>query len=162
MPVPPPAPAAAARPVAIVSACLLGRPSRYDGRHKLAPALRPLLEGRGYRILALCPEADAGLPTPRPPMDLRVGPDGTIRCLDIHGCDHTPLLADWIATILERLRPLAPALFVLKAKSPSCGLKKSPPGLFAAAAREAFPDARFLDEADLPPLPLPPSRENKG
>ena len=79
-------------------------------------------------------------------MNLRRLPDGTVRCIDINGLDLTPALTSWIAATIRRLRPLSPALFILKSKSPSCGLALTPPGLFAAAARRAFPAARFLDE----------------
>lgn len=83
-------------------------------------------------------------------MNLRHLPDGTVRCIDINGLDLTPSLDTWIDATIRRLRPLAPSLFILKSKSPSCGLLLDPPGLFATAARRAFPTARFLDELSLP------------
>lgn len=135
-------------PLAVVSACLLGRPCRYDGHHKLAPTLRQQLEGRGFRILPLCAEADSGLPVPRPPMDLHPAADGSVRCIDVNGIDHTDTLQAWISATVDALRPQDPALFVLKSKSPSCGLRLRPQGLFAAALQKAFPNARFFDETD--------------
>jgi uncharacterized protein YbbK (DUF523 family) len=83
-------------------------------------------------------------------MDLHRLPGGDIRCLRQDGTDLTPALAAWIDATIRRLLPLAPSLFILKSKSPSCGLALDPPGLFADAARRAFPAARFLDEHALP------------
>lgn len=140
-------------PVAVVSACLLGRCCRYDGGHKLVPGLRRRLEAAGYHILAVCPEAEAGLPIPRPPMDLHLAPDGSVQCLDADGHDHSPLLLDWCEREVACLSQNPPALFVLKSKSPSCGLAQQPPGLFAAAVRQAFPSAHFTDDPALPELP---------
>ena len=56
----------------LVSRCLLGVPCRYHGKaYRMGkrigrPALIERLRKR-YRIIDVCPECDAGLPTPRPP-----------------------------------------------------------------------------------------------
>ncbi|MBR6020975.1 MAG: DUF523 domain-containing protein [Kiritimatiellae bacterium] len=140
---------------ALVSACLLGRASRYDGRHKLLPGLREALADAGFSVIPLCPEADAGLPVPRPPFDLFPAPDGSVRAIDRTGADLTPVLLRWIDSVLPSLREHPPALVVLKAKSPSCNLfPPSPPGLFARALRLAFPSAVFLDESSALPFLL--------
>ncbi|RLQ87608.1 DUF523 domain-containing protein [Notoacmeibacter ruber] len=55
----------------LVSACLLGRPVRYDGRPKLsndAIIARWMEEGR---VVSVCPEVAVGFPTPRPPAEIR-------------------------------------------------------------------------------------------
>ena len=130
-----------------MSACLLGRPSRYDGGHKLLPTLADALSRAGYSVSALCPEADAGLPVPRPPFDLFPGPGGAFRAIDRTGADLTPVLLRWIDETMPALRADPPSLVILKAKSPSCNLfPPKPEGLFARALRLAFPEAEFLDE----------------
>ena len=60
------------RPAVLVSRCLLGVPCRYHGKtHRMGKRIgRPaLIErlGRKYRLIDVCPECDAGLPTPRSP-----------------------------------------------------------------------------------------------
>lgn len=135
-----------------VSACLLGRASRYDGGHKLLPGLPELLFALRAEVIPLCPEADAGLPIPRPPFDLYPAPDGSFRAIDCTGTDLTPVLTRWIEATLPRLRDAPPDVFVLKSKSPSCNLfPPLSPGLFAQALLAAFPDALFLDESNAIP-----------
>ena len=135
-------------PVFLVSACLLGRRSRYDGGHKLLHALPGELARVGAVVLPVCPEADAGLPVPRPPMNLAPpsSPDGTPRLLDPDGRDLAPVLSRWIDSALPPLlrHPLTAA--ILKTKSPSCG--SSPDGLFAAALRRALPNLPLWTEHD--------------
>src|SRR5687768_5194565 len=50
----------------LVSACLLGRACRYDGRHNRDQALERELEARGQIAMPFCPEEHGGLGTPRP------------------------------------------------------------------------------------------------
>ncbi len=132
----------------VVSACLLGRRSRYDGGHKLLPGLAEELSRVGAVVLPVCPEADAGLPVPRPPMDLHPAPDGALRLLSADGRDFASLLSRWIDSSLPRLllSPLTAA--ILKTKSPSCGATRPPEGLFAAALRRACPALPFWTELD--------------
>jgi len=60
----------------LVSACLLGRPVRYDGRAKtLRDALLARWRDEG-RLVPICPEVGAGLPTPRAPAEIARGFDG--------------------------------------------------------------------------------------
>jgi len=69
-----------ARPTVLVSRCLLGIPCRYHGlefvrstgKHIGRPALIARLRKK-YELLDVCPEVDAGLPTPRPPIRLVEG-----------------------------------------------------------------------------------------
>ena len=135
-------------PLAVVSACLLGRDCRYDGRNKLVPGLAERLEATGYEVAAVCPETDSGLGCPRPPMDLHPvpPPDGALRALRVDGTDCTPVLEAWIGATIAELRDRPPALCILKSKSPSCGIHPPRPGLFASALRRAFPSIPILDE----------------
>ncbi|MEC8224735.1 MAG: DUF523 domain-containing protein, partial [Pseudomonadota bacterium] len=57
----------------LVSSCLLGNPVRYDGQSQnlLHPGLEALKQ-QG-RLVAFCPEVAGGLPTPRPPAEIKVG-----------------------------------------------------------------------------------------
>lgn len=53
------------RPI-LVSACLLGLSTRYDGRSKRNPQVLEHLRKNGLIPIPVCPEQLAGLPTPRP------------------------------------------------------------------------------------------------
>ena len=57
--------------VYLVSACLLGLATRYDGGENRCPSLLRLC--RGCRLLPVCPEQLGGLPTPRRPAEIRGG-----------------------------------------------------------------------------------------
>lgn len=63
-------------PKILISACLLGRPVRYDGKGK--PLADPRIErwkAEG-RLVGFCPEQAGGLPTPRPPAEIEGGMSG--------------------------------------------------------------------------------------
>ena len=58
----------------LVSACLLNHPVRYKGDGNPCPLLLALLaKGKGEEILPFCPEVSGGLPTPRPPAEIKGG-----------------------------------------------------------------------------------------
>lgn len=62
----------------LVSACLLGRPVRYDGRAKSHLHREILAQWqREGRVVPLCPEVAAGLPTPRPAAEIEPRRDGS-------------------------------------------------------------------------------------
>ena len=56
----------------VVSKCLIGVPCRMDGKSKLIPEIKALVD-RGEAV-AVCPEVLGGLPTPRTPSERQ--PDG--------------------------------------------------------------------------------------
>lgn len=60
------------RPV-LVSACLLGMLTRYDGLSKRNSAVLDYLKREGCIPIPVCPEQLAGLPTPRPATQFSVG-----------------------------------------------------------------------------------------
>ncbi len=102
------------RPLYLVSACLCGLLCRYDGGIPAIPALVHMRE-QGL-CLPFCPETEAGLPTPRPPCELRNG-----RVLNTEGADLTETFAKGaeLALALARRRGIGAA--ILKDRSPSCG-----------------------------------------
>ena len=111
----------------LVSACLLGRPVRYDGRG--APRVHPVLarwQAEG-RVVAICPEMAGGLPTPRPPAEITHGDggarvlDGLARVIDITGADVTTPFVTGAQAALDAARQHGITLAVLKEGSPSCG-----------------------------------------
>ena len=66
----------------IVSACLAGFPCRYDGKTKPCQQVVELV--KAGEAIPVCPEQLGGLPTPRPPCEIRVG-----RVVDKNGTDRT-------------------------------------------------------------------------
>lgn len=113
----------------LVSACLLGLPTRYDGRHKGNERVLRYLEQNNLQPVPVCPEQLAGLATPRPPCWFAEGDGADV--LDNRGrlvrADGTDMNASFIAgarVTLEvaRLTGCRAALF--KEGSPSCGVRR--------------------------------------
>jgi uncharacterized protein YbbK (DUF523 family) len=137
-----------------VSACLWGLPCRYDGAAREDAALRADLAGRP--VLALCPEQLGGLPTPRPPAEIRAAPGAAA---DGHavlagrarvvrpgsGTDVTDAFVRGAERAAEIVLRCGTRRAVLKGRSPACGVTAHyergrlvpGPGVFAAALRAA-------------------------
>jgi len=147
------------RPRIAVSACLLGQMVRYDGQHKRDDFVAGRLAAYAS-FLPVCPEVESGMGAPREPVHL-CSVDGGIRMLgNESGIDHTGNMQSYSAQRVEELAFEASgaagagkllAGFVLKARSPSCGIERvkiahagAPPsrdgvGLFASALRQRLP-----------------------
>jgi uncharacterized protein YbgA (DUF1722 family)/uncharacterized protein YbbK (DUF523 family) len=103
-----------------VSSCLLGRPVRYDGDHKYNDVVAEGL-GADVEFVPVCPEVELGLGTPRETLHLvRHGRD--LRLIMTHGEDHTEAMRAYAHARVEQLATVNLAGYVLKAKSPSCGI----------------------------------------
>ena len=159
------------RPRVGISRCLLGDEVRYDGTHKrdsdLLAALSPHVEW-----VPVCPEVEVGMGTPREPIHLVADAGGVpsgeshVRLLGVESAtDWTDRMHAWARTRAEALRQLGLSGFILKARSPSCGIRDvriergpgeagryeqpSGRGLFAEAIVTAMPDLPVADEDDL-------------
>ncbi len=146
-----------------ISACLLGVKCRYDGNAKPCPMIYELLKDK-VQFIPVCPEFNAGLGVPRPPMHLESSPRGTRVKVTSTGEDKTEELLDWIPVELKLLERADIAAFIFKARSPSCGLRDvelfSPgrkrslgrcgQGVFAAAMKRHFPEMTMVEEEDFP------------
>ncbi len=142
-----------------ISACLLGERVRYDGGHKLDPYLRDQM-GTLVEWVPVCPEVECGLGVPREAMRL-VGEATAPRLVTrAAGVDHTERMNAWACQRLDALAREKLAGFVLKARSPSCGMcvevcdaKGKPcgsgPGLWAGALAERFPDLPLEEDERL-------------
>ena len=100
----------------LVSACLLGRPCRYDGKSRPAAGVKRLIEIEGVRLIPVCPECDGGLSTPRIPAE-RVGE----RVINREGVDVTAEYRRGAALALATAREQGCRFALLKERSPSCG-----------------------------------------
>lgn len=112
----------------LVSACLLGRPTRYDGRHSLDEPLARELQGR--RVLALCPEVASGLGVPRAParyVEARPGSEGSdllagrTRIVNAEGRDVSREFIGGARAVAARALAAGVRRAYLKDRSPSCG-----------------------------------------
>jgi len=148
-----------------VSACLLGSKVRFDGQHKrdsfLTGELAPLVEW-----VPVCPEVEVGMGVPREAVRLIAsGPGASPRMVGLtSGTDWTQRMNRFGAARVRALAGEDLSGFVLKSKSPSCGLERvkvfadaesrSPAhargaGLFAAALGVAFPNLPTEEEGRL-------------
>lgn len=101
----------------LISACLCGRPCRYDGGSFSLPRLQRLvLDGEA---IPFCPECAGGLPVPRPPCEIT---GGCVRTAD--GRDCTAQYRRGAALALEVCRQYGLTAAILKESSPSCGVTR--------------------------------------
>ena len=98
----------------IVSACLAGFPCRYDGRSKPCPQVIEMI--RAGKAIAVCPEQLGGLPTPRPPCEIR-----NDRVVDKYGADHTDEYRRGAEATLTLAQIYGATQAMLQNRSPSCG-----------------------------------------
>jgi uncharacterized protein YbbK (DUF523 family) len=111
----------------LVSACLLGRPVRYNGSAKtLAHPLLAQWQAEG-RVVATCPEVSAGFSIPRPPSEIGEGKtgesvlSGAARVIDINGSDVTDLFIAGAQNALALAKAHGCRFALLIDGSPSCG-----------------------------------------
>ncbi|HOA35975.1 MAG TPA: DUF523 domain-containing protein [Bacillota bacterium] len=124
--------------VYLVSACLLGLATRYDGGENRCPSLLRLC--RGCRLLPVCPEQLGGLPTPRRPAEIRGGDGcavlrGEAAVMDDAGGDVTEQFLRGAAAVLQLARLFRVDGAILKSGSPSCGTGLIRDGSFSGRRR---------------------------
>lgn len=151
-----------------VSACLLGRPVRYDGGHKRDRYVTDIL-GQYFEFVPVCPEVECGLGVPREPMRLEGDPAAPRLVASKTRLDLTERLTAWARDRAGELAGENLAGYLFKAKSPSCGLFRvkvfgasgAPvprgTGLFARIFQERFPLLPVEEEGRLQDAKL---REN--
>ncbi len=126
-----------------ISRCLLGEAVRYDGSDRRADDLLRDL-GEHVEWVAVCPEVEVGMGTPREPIHLV-----DRRLVGIEsGNDWTDRMNAWARGRIRELQALDLSGYIFKARSPSCGIGADP-GLFARAVMDAMPGLAVADEDDL-------------
>lgn len=123
----------------IVSACLAGKKCRYDGSAK--PNEEIVRAAQQGRVTPACPEAMAGLKSPRPPAELRGGDgfavlEGTAEVYNKEGLCLTQEFVKGAEQFLAFVRKKGVDEVWLKAKSPSCGVHKVYDGTFEGRLKE--------------------------
>jgi uncharacterized protein YbbK (DUF523 family) len=111
----------------LVSACLLGQSTRYDGGHCLSPELWVHLQGKPH--IALCPELMGGLSIPRAPARFvgatpgREGSEvlaGRAHLLTEDGSDVSAGFIRGARWVLALAKAAGVTKALLKDRSPSC------------------------------------------
>ena len=118
-----------ASPTVLVSSCLLGLATRYDGTDNLSPEVMEYLQASGLIPIPVCPEQLAGLPTPRPKCWFSQGDgdsvlDGTGKLCDENHQDVTDLFREGARECLKIARLTGSKIAILQQRSPSCGSRK--------------------------------------
>jgi len=108
----------------IVSACLAGMKTRYDGKAKPHPKVMEMVK-KGEAV-PVCPEQLGGLPTPRPAAEIING-----RVFTCEGRDVTEALAKGAEKGLEIAKLAKCTEAVLASRSPSCGSGEVYDGTFS-------------------------------
>jgi len=114
----------------LVSACLLGRRCRYDGRENRDALLERELEGEGLEAVAFCPEEHGGLGTPRPAAWIEAEGacavlEGQGRVVTGSGRDVTEGFVRGAEGALELCESHGIRKAYLKERSPSCGVAQT-------------------------------------
>ena len=128
----------------IVSACLLGENCKYNGGNNYDPRVAALCEGR--EVIPVCPEVLAGLGIPRIPIEIL---DGKVIRRDGVVVDEAIRTA--VAQILKEIKNEDIQCAVLKARSPTCGVRQVYDGTFtgqlvdgAGILAQALKDAGYI------------------
>lgn len=110
-----------------MSACLLGKPVRYDGGDKaLESRILSAWQDEG-RVVGLCPEIEGGLPVPRPAAEIMSGGDaegvlnGVSQVFELGGDDVSPAFVAGARRALAVAREQGCRYALLTDGSPSCG-----------------------------------------
>ena len=123
----------------IVSACLAGKPCRYDGEARPnEETVRLVREGKA---VCACPEAMAGLTIPRPPAEICGGDgfdvlSGKAGVYNKKGACITQDFIEGAQKFLQYAQKIGAEEVWLKAKSPSCGTSRIYDGSFQGVLRE--------------------------
>ena len=108
----------------LVSACLLGRNCKYNGRNNLDEKVMDFV--RGKEVIEVCPEAQAGLGIPRVPIEIV---NGVLR--DQAGNDKDGVVRGAIEEILKSIEDQQIQCAILKSRSPTCGPRQVYDGTFS-------------------------------
>jgi len=122
----------------LVSACLLGLRTKYDGGHNCLQQLSDLPAKAA--LIPCCPEQLGGLPTPRRPAEIRGGDghavlSGTAAVMTADGEDVTRAFCLGAQETLRLAGLLSVQGALLKARSPSCGCGSIYDGTFSGKTR---------------------------
>jgi len=147
------------KPLVGVSRCLLGDAVRYDGQSKANLIILEQLS-QIFVFLPVCPEVEAGLSIPRPPVRLTGSIENPrLTGRDDHSIDVTEIMLAYCSNKPAKLKKLAG--FIFKSRSPSCGLNstavfineecvtETSRGIFARKLSESYPALPVIEDCEL-------------
>lgn len=117
----------------LVSSCLLGFDTKYDGGNNANDLLMKYSHLGKY--IPVCPEQMGGLSTPRKPAEITRGSgvdviEGSSQVLNILGNDVTAQFAKGASIVLGMAEVFPVTAVILKERSPSCGSREIYDGKF--------------------------------
>ena len=110
-----------------VSECLLGHNVRFDGGHARDRFVTDTLD-QWVEYVPVCPEVELGMGTPRPTIRLvNEGEGEGVRLVcPATGEDFTEPMRDWADARVQKLKEEDLDGYILKRRSPSCGMERLP------------------------------------
>ncbi len=128
-------------PIAI-SACLLGDQVRYDGQHKRQEWIAQM---ENVEWLPVCPEVEAGMGVPREKIQVELV-DGDLRLMGISSRhDWTVAMDQQACQRIEWLKSRKVCGYILKSRSPSCGIQSVPVWSDGLPEPVSLGNGRFVD-----------------
>lgn len=115
----------------LISACLIGEKTRYDGTAKVWPFYEKL--AKKYELVPFCPEVEGGLSIPRDPAEIVKNAVVTKK-----GVDVTKNYNDGAAKALAACKFFGIRIAILKDNSPACGSRHIHDGSFTDAKIEGL------------------------
>ncbi|MFO7612534.1 MAG: DUF1722 domain-containing protein [Clostridia bacterium] len=150
------------KPNVVISKCIEHEHCRYDGSMITSEFVAELKDYVNF--LPLCPEMAIGLPSPMESLRLVLANDEIKLLSYINGTDMTAAMEEYSRRISKDILEFQPDGFILKSRSPSCGIKdvkvyadigKAPPlnrkspGIFGRDMLVFFNDFLIEDEGRL-------------
>ena len=108
----------------LISACLIGDKTRYDGKSNYHPLIKELLQK--YELVPFCSEVEGGLSVPRLPSEIQKD-----RVINSKGKDVTKNYIDGAKKALMICQYLDIKIAILKDGSPACGINEIHDGSFS-------------------------------
>lgn len=108
----------------LVSACLVGRDCKYNGGNNYSEKVMEFLKDK--EVIEVCPEVLAGMPCPRPRVEILNG-----RLIDEFGNDVDEKYRNGVAKVLKQIEGQDIDLAILQSRSPTCGVKQIYDGTFS-------------------------------
>lgn len=123
----------------LVSACMLGLDTRYDGKNTKNEEVLEYLKKKEVQFFPLCAEQLGGLSTPREPSEIEEGftakdvLDGKAKVLTKSGEDVTVSFIKGAHLVLNFCKEFEITHAILQDRSPSCGYRKVYDGTFSGS-----------------------------
>ncbi len=138
----------------IVSACLLGLNTKYDGKTNAHALIRKY--SSSGKFIPVCPEQLGGLPTPRVPVEIIEGTGREVlhgKCI-VQGEQGEVVTSEFIlgaTEVIKIVEMVTVTAAILKERSPSCGVNHIYDGSFSHRIKPGQGvTAAILEEHNIP------------